>query len=151
VTFRGAEAQVALPPTSSVEAAAARLQALPTGGRTPLAAGLLRSADVLRVERMRDPSRRPLLVVVTDGRATGSAGSAPTAPVEQAQRAAALLAAAGVASVVVDCESGPVRLGLAATLAAALGGELLRLDEVAADSLASSVRARTATPSRKVA
>ncbi len=151
VTFRGAEAQVALPPTSSVEAAAARLQALPTGGRTPLAAGLLRAADVLRVERMRDPSRRPLLVVVTDGRATGSAGSAPTAPVEQAQRAAALLAAAGVASVVVDCESGAVRLGLAVTLATALGGELLRLDEVAADSLASSVRARTATPSRKVA
>jgi len=151
VTFRGAEAQVALPPTSSVEAAAARLQALPTGGRTPLAAGLLRAADVLRVERMRDPSRRPLLVVVTDGRATGSAGSAPTAPVEQAQRAAALLAAAGVASVVVDCESGAVRLGLAVTLAITLGGELLRLDEVGADSLASSVRARTATPSRKVA
>ncbi len=151
VTFRGAEAQVALPPTSSVEAAAARLQALPTGGRTPLAAGLLRAADVLRVERMRDPSRRPLLVVVTDGRATGAAGGASGVPVEQAQRAAALLAAAGVASVVVDCESGPVRLGLAATLATALGGELLRLDEVAADSLASSVRARTATPSRKVA
>ena len=151
VTFRGAEAQVSLPPTSSVEAAAARLQALPTGGRTPLAAGLLRAADVLRVERMRDPSRRPLLVVVTDGRATGAAGGASGVPVEQAQRAAALLAAAGVASVVVDCESGPVRLGLAATLATALGGELLRLDEVAADSLASSVRARTATPSRKVA
>ena len=151
VTFRGADAQVALPPTSSVEAAAARLQALPTGGRTPLAAGLLRAADVLRVERMRDPSRRPLLVVVTDGRATGPAGGASGAPVEQAQRAAGLLAAAGVASVVVDCESGPVRLGLAATLATALGGELLRLDEVAADSLASSVRARTAPPGRKVA
>ncbi len=150
VTFRGAEAQVSLPPTSSVEAAAARLQALPTGGRTPLAAGLLRSADVLRVERMRDPSRRPLLVVVTDGRAT-AAGGASGAPVEHAQRAAGLLAAAGVASVVVDCESGAVRLGLAVTLATALGGELLRLDEVGADSLASSVRARTATPSRKVA
>lgn len=69
VTFRGRDAEVALPPTSSVDAAAARLEQLPTGGRTPLSAGLLKAHDVLRVERLRDPSRRPLLVVVTDGRA----------------------------------------------------------------------------------
>ncbi|WP_159059889.1 VWA domain-containing protein, partial [Streptomyces scabiei] len=67
VTFRGASAEVALPPTSSVDAAAARLESLPTGGRTPLAAGLLKAHDVLRVERLRDPARRPLVVVVTDG------------------------------------------------------------------------------------
>src|SRR5215469_12128675 len=41
VTFRGAGAELALPPTSSVEAAARRLASLATGGRTPLAAGLL--------------------------------------------------------------------------------------------------------------
>ena len=58
VTFRGAGAELALPPTSSVEAAAARLESLPTGGRTPLAAGLLQARDVLRVERLRDPARR---------------------------------------------------------------------------------------------
>jgi magnesium chelatase subunit D len=38
----------------------------------------------------------------------------------------------GVASVVVDCESGPVRLGLAASLAGTLGAALIRLDEVPA-------------------
>ncbi|MEV4195247.1 putative cobaltochelatase, partial [Streptomyces toxytricini] len=74
VTFRGAAAELVLPPTSSVDAAAVRLEQLPTGGRTPLAAGLLKAREVLRVERLRDPSRRPLLVVVTDGRAT-SAGA----------------------------------------------------------------------------
>ncbi|MEU3574365.1 magnesium chelatase subunit D family protein, partial [Kitasatospora sp. NPDC036755] len=71
ITFRGAGSELALPPTSSVEVGAARLESLPTGGRTPLAAGLLRAHEVLRVERLRDPNRRPLLVVVTDGRATG--------------------------------------------------------------------------------
>jgi magnesium chelatase subunit D len=71
VTFRGQAAQVALPPTFSVEAAAARLAAVPTGGRTPLAAGLLRAGELLRTERIRDPRRRALLVLVTDGRATG--------------------------------------------------------------------------------
>ncbi len=104
VTFRGTGAELALPPTGSVEAAVARLAALPTGGRTPLTAGLLRAADLLRVEAVRDPARRALVVVVTDGRHTS--GPAP-------EPAAARLAATGAACVVVDCESGPVRLGLA--------------------------------------
>ncbi|MFF7772291.1 putative cobaltochelatase [Streptomyces massasporeus] len=135
VTFRGTEADVALPPTSSVDAAAARLETLPTGGRTPLAAGLLRAHDVLRVERLRDPARRPLVVLVTDGRATGG-----PEPVALAGRAARLFAADSVASVVVDCESGPVRLGLAGQLAGELGGTAVTLDELRADSIAGLVK-----------
>ncbi|MGW1839434.1 putative cobaltochelatase [Streptomyces sp. NPDC002067] len=137
ITFRGREAELALPPTSSVEAGAARLASLPTGGRTPLAEGLLKAHEVLRVERMRDASRRPLLVVVTDGRATGS--GAPS-PLERAARAGRLLGAEGVASVVVDCESGPVRLGLAGALARELGGPAVTLDELRADSVSGLVR-----------
>ncbi|MFE0630186.1 putative cobaltochelatase [Streptomyces sp. NPDC058864] len=135
ITFRGATAELALPPTSSVDAGAARLEKLPTGGRTPLAAGLLKAHDVLRVERLRDASRRPLLVVVTDGRATGG-----PEPVRTAGRAARLLAAGGTASVVVDCESGPVRLGLAGELARELHGTAVTLDELRADSVAALVR-----------
>ena len=127
VTFRRDTAEVPLPPTSSVEAGAARLRALPTGGRTPLAAGLVKAAEVLRVERLRDPARRPLLVLVTDGRATSGG---------DADRAAALLR--GTASVVVDCETGPVRLGLAARLAARLQAALVPLD--ALSDLGSVVR-----------
>jgi magnesium chelatase subunit D len=144
ITFRGSAARVLLPPTSSVEAAAARLAELPTGGRTPLAAGLLRAHEVLRTERLRDPDRRPLLVVVTDGRATSSPGGPD--PVTTAQQAAGLLAAAQVTSVVVDCESGTIRLGLAAGLARALDGALLRLDELAAGPLADSVRELSGLP-----
>ncbi|WP_447036622.1 putative cobaltochelatase [Streptomyces sp. DSM 118878] len=135
VTFRGSAAEVALPPTSSVDAAAARLQTLPTGGRTPLAEGLLKAHDVLRVERLRDAARRPLVVVVTDGRATGG-----VEPVAQAGRAARLFAADGVASVVVDCESGYVRLGLARQLAGELGATAVTLDELRADSIAGLVK-----------
>ncbi|MQA61023.1 MAG: putative cobaltochelatase [Actinophytocola sp.] len=137
VTFRGAEAALALPPTSSVEAAAARLAALPTGGRTPLAEGLLKAADALRTEAVRDPRRRPLLVVVTDGRATHGATA-----VARSHAAADLLAAAGIPSVVMDCETGRMRLGLAGQLADHLGGEYVPLGEVAAEALATEVRAR---------
>ncbi|MCY0956182.1 putative cobaltochelatase [Streptomyces sp. H27-H5] len=139
ITFRGAGAELALPPTSSVDAAAARLEQLPTGGRTPLAAGLLKAREVLRIERLRDPSRRPLLVVVTDGRATSAGGLGGDAR-ELAGRGARLLAAEGVTSVVVDCESGPVRLGLAGVLAADLGGPAVSLDGLRADSLAGLVK-----------
>ncbi|WP_333740069.1 putative cobaltochelatase [Streptomyces sp. IBSBF 2806] len=135
VTFRGAGAELALPPTSSVDAAAVRLESLPTGGRTPLAAGLLKAHDVLRVERLRDPARRALVVVVTDGRATGG-----PEPVALAGRAARLFAADGVACVVVDCESGPVRLGLAGQLAGELGGAAVTLEELRADSIAGLVK-----------
>ncbi|WP_407564144.1 putative cobaltochelatase [Streptomyces sp. 184] len=135
VTFRGRDAELALPPTSSVDTAAARLERLPTGGRTPLAAGLLRARETLRVEGLRDPARRPLLVVVTDGRATGG-----REPVGRAARAARLLAAEGVASVVVDCESGPVRLGLAGELARELRGTAVSLGELRAEAVGGLVR-----------
>ena len=131
IAFRGAGAELLLPPTSSIEAAAARLESMPSGGRTPLAAGLLEARETLRRERLRDPQRRPLLVLVTDGRHT--AGGEPAA-------AAALLRRDGLAAVVVDCESGPVRLGLAGASAEILGAEHLNLGDLSADLLVDSVR-----------
>jgi magnesium chelatase subunit D len=123
VTFRGTGAELTLPPTSSVEAAARRLASLATGGRTPLAAGLARAARVLAAERLRDPRRRALLVVVTDGRATSGSDA-------DLARAVAMLA--GTASVVVDCEASVLRLGLAGRLAVQLGATLLSMDELEA-------------------
>jgi magnesium chelatase subunit D len=140
VTFAGADATVALPPTGSVETAVRRLESLPTGGRTPLAEGLLKASDVLRIAAVRDPRRRPLLVLVTDGRAT--AGDKAFA---KAKQAAGWLAQQGIASVVVDCEPRRgVRLGLAAELAADLAAEYLDLGEVAAGNLVRAVTDRSA-------
>jgi magnesium chelatase subunit D len=145
ITFRGAGAELVLPPTSSVPAARVRLSELRTGGRTPLARGLLRAREVLAIERLRDPRRRALLVVLTDGRATvGVNGRTGGEPVRDACRAAALLAADGVATVVVDCESGPVRLGLAARVACAAAGELVGIGELSVDRVTDVVRAARA-------
>ncbi|HWJ83140.1 MAG TPA: VWA domain-containing protein [Nocardioides sp.] len=135
VTFRGDRADLALPPTGSVDAAARRLEELPAGGRTPLAEGLLEAAAVLGRERVRDPRRRPLLVVVTDGRATSGADA-----VTRSRQVATHLAATGIASVVVDCEAGPMRMGLAAVLADHLGAEHVPVGEVSADALTAVAR-----------
>lgn len=138
VTFRDAGAEVALPATRSIDIAARRLDELPAGGRTPLAEGLLEAADMVRRERLRDPSRRPLLVVVTDGRAT----SGPNA-VARSLLAADYLAAQHISSVVVDCETGRMRLGLARTLAEHLGAEHIPLAHVNAEALTGIVREAT--------
>jgi magnesium chelatase subunit D len=140
ICFRGAGAELLLPPTSSVDAAARRLETMPAGGRTPLAAGLAEAHATLRRERFRDPQRRPLLVVVTDGRHT--AGSEPSV-------AAGNLRRDGIAAVVVDCESGPVRLGLAVGLAQTLDAEYLPLGGLSAESLADSVRGSRADRVRR--
>ena len=132
ITFRGSKAEQVLPPTSSHEVGVQRLAGLRTGGRTPLAAGLRAAAATIATERRRDPRRRPLLIVVTDGRATSGPDPVLVAP-----------ALAGVAAVVVDCEAGPIRLGLARRLAAALGADIMPLDALAADP--------TATPMRRAA
>ncbi|HEY9471848.1 MAG TPA: magnesium chelatase, partial [Propionibacteriaceae bacterium] len=111
------------------------LHELPTGGRTPLAEGLLCAAETLRLERIRDSRRRPLLVLVTDGRATHG----PDA-VGRSRWVADRLRRTGVASLVIDCESGRMSLGLAQTLSLHLGAQYLTVDEVAADQLVRAVR-----------
>jgi magnesium chelatase subunit D len=130
VTFRGTAADLVLPPTTSVEAAARRLAELASGGRTPLAEGLLCAADTVRRERIRDPRRRPLLLLVTDGRATAG----PDA-VRRARQAADHLRESGVAAVVIDCEQGRIELGLARQLAVRLGADHLRVADVSAEAL----------------
>jgi magnesium chelatase subunit D len=134
ITFRGTGAELVLPPTRSVDIAATRLQDLGAGGRTPLAEGLLEADRVLRVERVRDPHLRPLLVVVTDGRATQGADA-----VARSRQVAAHLATT-VDSVVVDCETGSFRMGLAGRLAESLGAEHVPVAEVSAPGLAAIVQ-----------
>jgi len=133
ISFRGEGARILLPPTSSVGLATSRLEDLPTGGRTPLAAGIEKAADVLKREELRDRERRPLLVLLTDGRST--AGPDP-------QVAAARMRSLEATSFVVDTEEGYVKLGMAGELAGAMGARCLRLEDLRADSLVELIERR---------
>jgi magnesium chelatase subunit D len=133
ISFRGEGARILLPPTSSVGLATSRLEDLPTGGRTPLAAGIEKATDVLKREGLRDRERRPLLVLLTDGRST--AGPDP-------QVAAARMRSLEATSFVVDTEEGYVKLGMAGELAGAMGARCLRLEDLRADSLVELIERR---------
>jgi magnesium chelatase subunit D len=117
VTFDGGGARVALAPTSSVEVARTRLADLHTGGTTPLAAGLRTALDLAVRQPGADARAHAVVVVVTDGRATGPAEGDP---VDEALAAGRAIRAAGVAALVLDAETGTPRLGLAARLADAM-------------------------------
>ena len=135
ITFRQRDARLLLPPTSSAHIAGRRLARFDTGGKTPLAEGLLAARELIVRERARDRARRPLVVVLTDGRATAGPD-----PLGRSRIAAARLLAEGAAAVVVDCETSHVRLGLARRLARQLGAPTVRLEQLHADHLTRAVR-----------
>jgi magnesium chelatase subunit D len=138
ITFRDGAADVVLRPTGSVEVARARLGQLPTGGRTPLAAGISAAARLAENAGQGAGDHRPLLVLVSDGRATEAPDGAD--PLAAAVEAAAGVKRRGIPAVVVDAEEGPHRLGLAAELARAMGARYLPVGKLSAGALAGAVR-----------
>jgi magnesium chelatase subunit D len=137
VAFRGEAAEVLLRATGSVEVARARLADLPTGGRTPLAAGIDAALAVATSPANRGSGQRPLLVLVSDGRATVAHDGDPVAA---ARRAAATVRTRRVDAVVVDAEDGAGRLGLAEEIADEMGARYLRLAELSAGALEHALR-----------
>jgi len=139
VQFRGTKASLVLPPTNSTSRASQALANLPTGGRTPLAAGLRLARRTLQATMIRDSLQQPVLVLVTDGRANVAESGATISPLEDAIAAAHEMRAIGVTVLVIDTEEGPVRTGLAGQFAEELGGSCVELTELAATPMAGAV------------
>jgi len=141
--FRGVKATLLLPPTNSTDRAFRSLTTLPTGGRTPLAAGLRLARRTLQLAKARDNQQQAMLVLVTDGRANvadlDAAHGVAMNPVEDAVAAARELRSAGVPTLVIDTEEGPVRIGLASMLAQELGGTYVELATLEAMPVANAV------------
>jgi magnesium chelatase subunit D len=135
VSFRNREAVVNLPPTSSVQRAAELLRELPTGGKTPLAAGLVKARQLLTNALIKDPACRPILIVITDGKANESVGRSD--PFWEALAVAKAIAAdKRVKSVVVDAEeTDGFRFNLSARLSRILRAEYFRIKDLKADHL----------------
>ena len=141
VIFRRQGAILALPPTASIELAARRLQELPVGGRTPLAAGLAEALRVLRLQLAREPTARPILIVVTDGKANAALAPGADPRAEALQVAAQLAGDPRVTAIVVDTEApGVLSFGLARPLAQALGAAYYLIDDLKARDLIALAR-----------
>lgn len=135
IAFRGEAATLALAPTRSVDIAEQHLRELPTGGRTPLPHALQLALETLE----RANGAPPLLVLLSDGKANVALNENGD-PWRETLALAELLR--GVPALVLDTESGYLRLGRASQLAQALGAECLTLEELSAENLALAIRGR---------
>ncbi len=139
IAFKGSSAEVLLPPTSSVELAHKLLEELPTGGKTPLAAGLSKALEVAGAQLLKDPRISPILVVITDGKGNVSAG--PDKPMEETLQAAELIREEErIKSLVIDVEhQGLLTFGLARELAGCLGAEYYKIGDLKAEALVQAI------------
>lgn len=138
ISFRGQGAEVLLPPTNSVELAQKRLRQVPTGGKTPLAAGLAKAGEVAVAHLRRHPDTPVLAILLTDGRANVGLGGDPF---EDAERVAVALREAGIDFLIVDAEKrGIYATGENERLARALGASYAKIEDLRADRLVEAVR-----------
>lgn len=134
IAFRRDRAEVLLPITRSIEFAQKKLAALPTGGKTPLAQGLIKAEDMLDRLYKQDPLQDPVLILITDGRATNSLNK-NTDPVRDALSEAERIGHRRMLAAVIDTESSFIKLGLAKELAQKMGASYFHVDKISEDRL----------------
>ena len=137
VVFRGRGSEIVVPPTNSIVLAKERMDSIPTGGKTPLADALDRSHSLIMRELSKDKRIKPLLVVVSDGR--GNVPCLTDRPMDDTRTMAARIAEEGYPSVVIDSETGFVKLGLAQRLADSMNAKYIKLDDLRAESLTDAI------------
>lgn len=136
ISFRGREAKLCLAPTSSIELAARRLKELPVGGRTPLSAALAQTHRVLGAHLLKEPTARPIVFILTDGKATAGLGRQMHPHEEALAMARRLAVESRVHYVVVDTESADAaRLGLSRRLCQSLDGQYFQIEKLKAKDL----------------
>ncbi len=142
IAFRQNAAEILLPPTRSLTRARRALAALPGGGGTPLAAGLMATQQL--AEAAQRAGQTPTIAILTDGKGNvamdGTANRAVA--MEEAQQAARGVAALGLNCIVIDISPRPREE--AADLAAALGGRYLPLPQAQSATMVAAIESLNA-------
>jgi len=164
ISFRDTVGEVVVPPTGSASLAAMQLSWLASGGTTPLSIGLFAAVKTLELEQVREPGRKAILALITDGRANVSYFGGE--PLEEAVRMAKTIRKMRVTSLVIDTDrmvAGPAALrsamestqksartrgifsdGPARTVADAMGAKYYSLAEMSRAAILKAIRGRMA-------
>ena len=139
IMFRKETAELILPPTNSVELAKNMLNTLPTGGRTPLSSGLLKTMEIIEREKTKDVNSLPLVVLLSDGKSNVGLDGTKTMHESELQNICEEFKFRGVRTIVIDTETGYVKLGKAKDLATHIGGTYITLEEFATQNLVNAI------------
>jgi magnesium chelatase subunit D len=145
IVFRKDKAEVVLPPTASIEMASRRLKEIPTGGKTPLTAGLFAAYNLIGQVRRKLQETRFLVVLVTDGRANQSLSNSPVRD-EIPKMAGLLCELPSTDYIVIDTEDKKtfIKADLAQEIATMLGADYYQIDELKANYLTEIVQNKKA-------
>ena len=138
IAFRKQSAEVILGITRSVELAQRELSSLPTGGRTPLASGLKLAYEVIKAEKIKDKDLLPVIVLVSDGKATYSEKSKDA--FQDALSWANKIASEKIKSVVIDADESYIKLHLSEKLAEVMEADYFAVEDLHAETLVSAVK-----------
>ena len=132
IAFRKESAEVLLPFTRSVERAERLLASMPTGGKTPLAHGLRMAYTMCNRLLRAHRAERIQIICITDGRATSGDSDDP---VSESKQWARILGTLPVDCIVIDSETGFIKLGLAKELCKLMNGSYYAMDTISADRI----------------
>ena len=135
IVFQGKRARLVLPPTGSIDLARRSLKMIPTGGKTPLASGLVLGLATLKTERLKHPDEVALMVVVSDGRANVSLNGGD--PLDDAVAVARQIRKAPMEVLFLDTEVDPCAFGYGWDLAKIMKATYLSLGQLDARRLIS--------------
>lgn len=142
IAFRQNAAEILLPPTRSLTRARRALAALPGGGGTPLAAGLMAAQHL--AEAAQRTGQTPTIAILTDGKGNvamdGSANR--VVAMEEAHQVARGVAALGLNCIVIDISPRPREE--AAALAEALNGRYLPLPQAQSAAMVAAIESLNA-------
>lgn len=138
IAFRKDGAEVLLNITRSVDLAQKCLETLPTGGKTPLAAGLAKAYELLKVNRIKNPEALQYIILVSDGKANLPLFS------DQALKDALIVGKKirheGIRSMVLDTENSYIQFGFAKELADAMGSVYLKLQNITRTEIEDNIK-----------
>ena len=142
ITFAGTRAEIILPFTRSVLLAKRELQLIPTIGKTPLALGLNKALEYFKIHRLKNKDMIPLLFLITDGR-TNHGSVFFDEPIKDALFISKKIKNANIYSVVIDTESGFVKLALAEEIAKNLNARYYQIEDLKPEVLTEIVHQNT--------
>jgi magnesium chelatase subunit D len=141
VAFKGTDADVLLPLCSSVDLAFERLNKLPTGGKTPLSAGLSSGLNLLLGEKRKNDETIPIMVIISDGRANVPLHKADAVDIKnELLQIAEEARSAGIHVIILDTESVSssfvkMQLGYCQEIAKRAGGRYFSIDHLSSDQV----------------
>ena len=139
IAFRRDSAELILPPTRSVEYSYRKLEDLPTGGKTPLGAALIKVSEFMTAYSRSHAGEKCYNILITDGRANVPLSSGSNAN-DEALKLAEDIQLPGMKWIVIDSGTGYPRFDNARKLAEKLNGVYFKLEDLNAETLSNNIR-----------